>query len=200
VRMIRPLLLVLALVALPLLFALLSYSAFAHAASYEIRRSGLSPDDHNAIKHAYASAEIYSAMRPLLGHETSAGATLWLGEANERIERYVKHQPDFSQESYKDMRNNLTGVVAADWLYQRAGWTWPGTRLKLVGLLARDGILVPESTDPRLADIPNIFSAELAIRLMRNDTARLTGRFRTAISEREAGWADDLGLAATSGK
>jgi hypothetical protein len=192
--MIKPLLLVLVLAAVPLLFAVLGYSAFAHAASYEIRRSGLSPDDHNAIKHAYASAEIYSAMRPVLGHGAAAGATLWFGEANERVERYVKHQPDYSQESYKDMRNNLAGVVAANWLYERVGWTWPDTRLKLVGLLARDGIVVPESTDARLAHIPNVFSAELAIRLMRNDTPGLTEQFMAAFASREEQWTVALGL------
>lgn len=172
-----------------------SYAAFARAASYEIRRSALPPVTHNAIKHAYTSAEIYSVIRPVLGADLSERLVLRMGEGNERMEKYIKHEPDWSRESYKDMRNNLTGVVAAEWLHREAGWAWPSTRLRLIGKLAGDGVLVPLPDDPRLADVPDTRDPAPAIPRMRADHEALKSALDADISARGDALRQALGLA-----
>jgi hypothetical protein len=182
-----PAVLIALIVAAVLIGALLAfYAGFAYAASYEIRRSGLPPHVHNAMKHAYASAEVYSAVRPIVGADRAAAFVIFMGESNERAERYLKHQPDWSRESYKDMRNNLAGIEAAEWLYQRRGWTLPFTRLALIGRMAAADILIPEDIDPRLDRIENVFSAEVAIAMMRNDTAQARQDIRAQLDAEEA--------------
>ncbi|MGQ4275354.1 hypothetical protein [Terrihabitans sp. B22-R8] len=188
-------LIVLAL-AVPLGAVAFGYEAFAYAASYEIRRSNLPRHTHNAIKHAYASAEFYASLRPVLGPEWASAAVVHLGEFNERIERHVKHDPDWSREAYKDMRNNLTGIEAAEWLHgQAGGWTWPTTRLRLIGELARLDVLVPQDRDARLAAIPDERAGgPLAIRLMRADHDALKAQIDALIAEQAEPLRRRLGL------
>jgi hypothetical protein len=171
-----------------------SYAGFAHAASFEIRRRHLSPETHNAIKHAYTSAEIYALIRPLLGADLSGRLVVMMGEGNERMEKYVKHSTDWSRESYKDMRNNLTGMVAAEWLYQTAGWQWPNTRLRLIGQLAQDRVLVPTQDDPRLGDFPDTRDPAPAIVRMRADHDALARALAEDLAAHSAQLRRALGL------
>src|SRR5690606_3240173 len=108
--------------------------------------------DHNGIKHAYAAAEIYSLLRPLAWPEYAASAVITLCEWNERMERRLKRTTDWSPEVYKNLRNNLIGIEAAEWLYAEAGFVLPPTRLRLVGKLAEDGVVLARDSDPRIPE------------------------------------------------
>ncbi len=168
---------------------------FSRAASLEIqKRPGLGPADHNGLKHAYAAAEVYSLARLVLGPERAAAAVITLGEWNERAETYVKPSTDWSPEVYKDLRNNLTGVAAAEWLYGEAGFTSPFTRLSLIGKLAEDKVTLALHTDPRIPDLPQRPDYERAIERMRQDEPRLLDELRAEITARGPELKAELGL------
>lgn len=186
--------LILALLAAPVGGALVVFVGAAKAASWEIKRRGLPWRDHNALKHAYASAELYALLRPFLSPEKAQRIVLTLGEINERMEVYLKHDPDWSRESYKDMRNNLYGVVASEWLYNEAGYTLPTTRLALIGKLVELRLLVPQPSDARLADIPDQRDASISIPLIREHEYRLQTQFIAETHERSAELRADLRL------
>ncbi len=164
------------------------------AASLAIRERGLAPTDHNAIKHAYAAAEVYSWLRPLRGADSAAKAVIWLGETNEWAERYVKPQVDWSPETYKDLRNNLSGIEAAEWLYEQEGFTSPFTRLRLIGKLAVDGDLAPLYTDPRIPPLPQQTDDGTAVLKMQEDEAQLRAQFAADVRAKADALRADLGL------
>lgn len=195
---IRPLALVLGVLCAAFLAAL-SVGAvmhgFSRVASWEIRqRPELRAAHHNAIKHAYASAEIYSLLRPLFGADAAAATVVALGEWNERAERVVKRTTDWSPEVYKDLRNNLAGIAAAEWLYNEAGFTSPLTRLRLIGVLAGGGVLALTDRDPRLPDLPLAPDTGSALARMQGDEAELARRLAEEVAARGHGLKRDLGL------
>jgi hypothetical protein len=179
---------------LPVLALLVILQGFSFAASWTVRERGLSREDHNAIKHAYAAAEIYSLLRLIAGPECAASIVTDFGEANEWAERYVKHTTDWSPEVYKDLRNNQSGIAAAEWLYGQAGYTGPFTRARLIGKLAEDGDLALIYTDPRIPELPLAPDTETAIARMHGDQAALRARIADEIAAKGAALKSDLGL------
>jgi hypothetical protein len=168
---------------------------FSRAASWEIqKRPGIEARDHNAIKHAYAAAELYSLLRPIAGAGIASCAVITFGEWNEYAERYVKYTTDWSAEVYKDLRNNIAGVAAAEWLYGEAGYVSPVTRLKLIGKLAQEGVLAAEETDPRIPDLPKSPDTGSALAKMRADQTAVAAEIRSDIAARGAALKQDLGL------
>ncbi len=70
-----------------------------------------------AIKHAYASYTVYSALRGIGLPIARAEALSWhLGVFNERLEDYIYwSRPDPAGEKMRDLYNNWAGVSAAKW-------------------------------------------------------------------------------------
>ena len=96
----------------------------------------------NAVKHAYAAAELYDFFRHFVREDRAESAVLWLGMTNEYAERIVKFRnPDSFMEVLKDYHNNLAGVAAMQWRLKYAPDTdMPALLLKM----ADDHILVVE--------------------------------------------------------
>jgi hypothetical protein len=183
-----------AVLLLPVLALGAVLQGFSLAASWTVRARGLPAEDHNAIKHAYAAAEIYSLLRMVAGPDCAAFVVTELGEANEWVERHVKFMTDWSPEVYKDLRNNLSGIAAAEWLYGQAGYTSPFTRARLIGKLAEDGDLAMTYTDPRIPDLPLAPDTGSAIVRMHADEAELSTRIAAGIAAKSAVLKADLGL------
>lgn len=182
--MIRRLISAVAVLSLPVVLILGFYLYAAHAADGVVERQGLALEADNAVKHAYAAAETYATLRIALGSENAAALTEWLGKANERAERWVKHSVDWSPEAYKDMRNNLAGIAAARWLYDEHGWTRPSTRQALVGLLSREGVLAHLDSDPRIPDLPLRPDTNAALAAIARDEAGLRREFADEVEAR----------------
>ena len=180
--------------ALPFLAISAVHVGFSQAAYAEISRRGISEENHNAMKHAFAATEFYSLARLVFEPEQAARIVVRLGETNERAERYLKHTTDWSAEVYKDLRNNLTGIAAAEWLYAQEGYVSPCTRLRMVGKLAEDGELAALHTDPRLPVLPNAPDTDTAIAKMKQDEAGLREKLAADIAARGAALREDLGL------
>src|SRR5688572_10361047 len=85
---------------LPILALGAVLQGFSYAASWTVRERGLPAEDHNAIKHAYAAAEIYTLLRVVAGPACAASVVTHFGEMNEWAERYVKLTTDWSPEVY----------------------------------------------------------------------------------------------------
>ncbi len=183
-----------AVLLLPVLALGAALQGFSLAASWTIQQRGLPAEDHNAIKHAYAAAEIYALLRVVAGPDCASSVVTKFGEINEWAERYVKLTTDWAPEVYKDMRNNLSGIAAAEWLYGQAGYASPFTRARLIGKLAADGDLAAIYTDPRIPDLPHAPDTAAAVARMHADAAELSVSLAAAIAAKSAALKADLGL------
>lgn len=91
------------------------YGGFAHVARQMVQEARLPAGHANAVKHAYAAAQTYRAIRLLGVPEASARAlVIWLGEQNEWMESVVRPN-DTTLEMLKDLCNNRIGITAAIW-------------------------------------------------------------------------------------
>jgi hypothetical protein len=146
------------------------------------------------VKHAFAAAELYSKARWLVSHQSAEWAVNGLGELNERVEQHVKHDRDVSPEVYKDLRNNVYGIVAARWLREKFDRTNATTILRLIGWLAKQGELPAYYDDPRLPKLPLRHDAGTAIQLMRVDERGLAEGFAATLDRNRDAIVADLGL------
>src|SRR5688500_16884421 len=104
-------LLVLAGLAAVFLLVSAPFYIFAKVADQEIARRGLSAAEHNSLKHGFAAAELYARLRPIFGADTAEDIVVWTGEMIERVEQITKHDTDVAREVYKDLYNNLHGII-----------------------------------------------------------------------------------------
>ena len=82
---------------------------------------GFSGNAANAVKHAYAAAEIYCVLRTALNDQQAYSLVMSLGIMNEYIERVTKlRNPDSMREVMKDLHNNQAGILAAKWREQKS--------------------------------------------------------------------------------
>lgn len=107
---------VIALVAFALGFLAAFYARF-EMLSNQLEADGLRGGAANAIKHAYAAAEVYDTLRTLrLPPHESLQAVIYLGYANEYAEKITKFAKlDPHAEIKKDLYNNLAGITVARW-------------------------------------------------------------------------------------
>lgn len=93
------------------------YTAFELASDRIVSQYALAAETRNSVKHAYAAARIYRAIRWVVMNKESAGQiVLFMGKLNEYAEQYVKRgKIDSDGELRKDFSNNWAGVVAAEW-------------------------------------------------------------------------------------
>jgi hypothetical protein len=191
----RKLLLVLG--TLVVLFGLFSapFYFFSKVADEEIARRGLSEADHNSLKHGLAAAELYAHLRPVLGDDDAADLTIFIGEMVEVLEQHTKHETDVAREVYKDLRNNLYGVVAARWMEGAGGSDDRQSRLRLIGWLAETDALADWAEDKRVPDsLPWTPDIDAAIAAARTDRPRLEDHFRAHLAANRQAIAADLAL------
>jgi hypothetical protein len=187
----------LALLALAVLFGLFSapFYIFSKVADQEIARRGLSEAEHNSLKHGFAAAELYARLRPVFGQDNAADLTVWTGELIERLEQHLNHDRDVARESYKDLHNNLYGVVAARWMEASSGSTDMKVRLKLLGWLAETHGLADWAEDKRIPQsLPWTPDVDAAIARARADRPRLEAEFRSSLAAHRGDIAADLSL------
>ena len=122
----------------------LFYFHFNSMARNMVRSGGLTPEQANAVKHAYAAYTLFAILRPVTGTENAENAILTLGTANEYIERVTKlGKPDSAGEIRKDMFNNLAGITAARWNRQQEN---PLPPIGLITQMGKNDILGVEAT------------------------------------------------------
>jgi hypothetical protein len=171
------------------------FYVFSHVARQEIERRGLSEAEHNSLKHGFAAAELYARLRPIFGADNAADIVVWTGEMIERVEQVVNHDTDVARETYKDLHNNLYGIVAARWMERAGGTSDMTTRLKLLGWLAETHGLADWAEDKRVPDsLPWTPNVEAAIAAARADRPRLEAEFRSSLVAHRHDIAADLSL------
>lgn len=189
-----------ALIAIVVAAALLGISSapffvFANIATEEIERRGLTDAEHNSLKHGFAAAELYARLRPIFGADNAEDLTIWVGEMVERVEQVTKHETDVAREVYKDLYNNLYGVVAVRWMEANSGPSEMDTRLKLLGWLAETHGLADWAEDKRVPEsLPWAPDIDAAITAARDDRSRLEEEFRTSLAQKRHDIAADLSL------
>jgi hypothetical protein len=95
-----------------------------------------------------------------------------LGRLNEWIEHYVSRpsKRDSAEEVYKDLRNNLIGAAAAEWLEQTHGRSSTSARLRVLAFLAGERQLLWLSTDIRVPKLDS--SSDPSPAMARHDADR----------------------------
>ncbi len=122
---------------------------FEKASQEEATRQGLTKDDANAIKHAYAASLVYSGLRFIfLGDESARDITIYFGKLNEIAEIIFKTNRDSTLEMMKDLKNNLVGINAAITIKKIN----LEDRLGFIGKLAKNNVLVLSQDDLQIAD------------------------------------------------
>lgn len=135
------------------LFALL-YAFYWHFSQIEddlISQHHMSGERANAVKHAYAAAEIYRGFTKLgIGSKTATDGVLWLGQMNEYMEQIIRYgfgeKRDTISEMVKDMRNNQSGVLIAQWHKHHVA-DIPDMSLRALLLNAADAGLLTENEE-----------------------------------------------------
>ena len=149
--------------------AILFYTAASEAARLEANRLGL-PAARNAIKHAYAAAEIYAWLRSVgVGADTATEWIVHLALINERVEAWSKWRRDTTAEVYKDLRNSVLGIAALRANEKCAGLGSPDKRLRLIGTLASARTLLWSNADSRIPPMPFGNDVSAAVAMFRSD-------------------------------
>jgi hypothetical protein len=182
------------ILALPFIALSAVHITFSLASYSEIERRGLPEKYHNAIKHAFAASEFYSLARLVLAPEQAHGLVVKLGEINEWVERYIKHDTDVSTEVYKDLRNNIVGIAAAEFVYAQDGYVSPCARLRLIGRLTADGELAAYAEDKRIPALPPGYDTGAAVARMEQDEPALRKQLDARLAARSAELRKDIGL------
>jgi hypothetical protein len=168
--MIEKLTVFISIFALSVIFTVVGFYKYAeYAAKAEIARRNLPRKNYNSVKHAFAASRMYSLARHLWLDDTGARwITTEFGYANEWAERYAPRfrAPDSTEEVYKDLSSNLTGIVVGNWLYDRSGSS-ADRELRILGWLSQMGAFAAAADDRR---IPR-FSAQ-------QDPGTAIGRFQ----------------------
>jgi hypothetical protein len=152
------------------------FYAFTRAmSSHEAVARGMSPGSRNAIQHGYGAAELYGAGRWLAVPKRPLRLFVeLLGHVNEWTEHTFKSRKDESEEVYKDLHNNLVGLVAVQWLEKRHGrWFSPAQRRTLIGWLAEREHLIYASSDSRIPRFDSGIALAPALARYRGDRSSI---------------------------
>lgn len=98
----------------------------------------------NAVKHAYAAAQVADIISYVTGDSTAEAIVLQLGYANEYLEQVTRFPRDVPAEITRDLLNNQLGISAA----LRCGLLNPEKSLRDIMLdLALQGVLMDKKTE-----------------------------------------------------
>jgi hypothetical protein len=143
----------------------------------ESKRLGLS-GARNSIQHAYAAAQAYGWLRTVgLSRDNATDAVIQLGYLNEWFENDVQSRDDSTAEIYKDLNNNMSGIVAAQWL-ENCETRQSGGELQVTGALAQAKSLFYKPTDTRIPKLPDEPDVSVAIAQFKLDRATIEARVK----------------------
>lgn len=109
----------------------------------------------NAIKHAYAAAELYIALEDIgFSPARAEEIVIALGKGNERLEQWVDNwdNPDITPEIMRDLYNNQVGVTAAQWYHAHVNRE---SLRQVIIDLGKTQVLIPNELVPMLASAKN---------------------------------------------
>ncbi|MCV9936453.1 hypothetical protein OIU35_08755 [Boseaceae bacterium BT-24-1] len=156
---------------IPTVSVICAYAHFKAEAVAETQRQGLPAYFANSIKHAFAASETYAWLHALGVSRGHASYVVYrLGQLNEYAEFYGRpaRKRDPTREIYKDLWNNASGVLAADWA-DRQGLNGSKNRLRVIGLMSVGGTLLGTFVDARIPELtdgnrPETSDLRLALR------------------------------------
>jgi hypothetical protein len=162
-------------IAVPLVLAVTFFVSMQMLARDQATRLGL-PGSKNSIQHAYAAAETYAWLRMVgFGSGTATEAVVRLGYLNEYFENGIRSRDDSTAEIYKDLNNNLSGIIAAAWLEQCPDQP-PASRLETIGELAKTKAIFYFANDKRIPKLPAAPDLNAAITTFETDRAEIASR------------------------
>lgn len=172
---------------LTLLFGSLTaafYGGMTWAARQEAERRGLPSEARNSIQHAFAAMEIYALFRRIgLSRHRSAHGTIWLGYLNERAEATFKWRRDSTAEVYKDLHNNLLGMIGGRVAEACRGSLGSiNSRIAAVGEMAARRQLAWRQTDPRVPQFSGPADFGLAVARHEADQTAISDAFVASMS------------------
>jgi hypothetical protein len=165
------------------------YSAMGLARDRAMRAHDVPRGGRNALLHSIAGAETYTAFRRIgFGRERALRSAEFLGYCNEWLEHWTKRM-DVTAEVYKDLHNNLYGVVVAQWLNEAGFANTGANRRAVLAWLVKERRMPwwPQDMDSGLST--ERFETGPAMRLyetrraeLRNKMARVMDRDRALIA------------------
>ena len=159
-----------------------AYAHFKAEAVAEAQRQELPAYFANSIKHAFAASETYMLLRGLGFPRGQASYAVYrLGQLNEYAEFYGRpvRKRDPTREIYKDLWNNASGVLAAEWA-DRQGLDSGKERLRMIGLMSVHGVLLGTFLDSRIPELadgsrPETSDLHQALKAFKQDRLRAYG-------------------------
>lgn len=125
---------------LPIISVAIFYMRFEMVSIRLKNQMGYEGGAANAVKHAYAAAELYKFFCYFTDARYAEAAVLWLGSLNEHAEKFTKlRHPDTYEEILKDLYNNMAGITAAEWQAQH---DLDGSTLEILLKMKQGGALV----------------------------------------------------------
>jgi hypothetical protein len=160
------------------------YAAMGLARDHVMRTFDVPRGGRNALLHSVAGAETYIAFRRLgFGKERALRSTEWLGYCNEWFEHATKRL-DHTAEVYKDLHNNLYGIVVAAWLKEVGIGNTLGNRMGVLAWLVRERHMPwwPSDIDTGLPH--DQFETAPAMRLYEANRTELRNQMAVLLNER----------------
>jgi hypothetical protein len=165
------------------------YSAMGLARDQAMRTHEVPRGGRNALLHSIAGAETYTAFRRIgFGRERALRTAEFLGYCNEWLEHWTKRM-DVTAEVYKDLHNNLYGVVVAQWLKEAGHANSSANRRAVLAWLVKQRRLPwwPQDMDSGLSTErfetgPAMRFYEARRMALRNEMARVLDRDRQLIA------------------
>ncbi|AZO80077.1 MULTISPECIES: hypothetical protein [unclassified Bosea (in: a-proteobacteria)] len=173
---------------IPNVSVICAYAYFKAEAVAETQRQELPAFFANSIKHAFAAGETYALLRDVgVPRGPASYAVYRLGQLNEYAEFYGRpvRKRDPTREIYKDLWNNASGVLAADWV-DRQGLSGSKNRLKAIGLMSARDTLLGTFMDSRIPERvsgkrPETSDLQQALKAFRQDRSPVYGIIERAL-------------------
>lgn len=154
-------------------------AALSYFVAQEAARRGLKHQAENGMKHTYAACMLQELLRNLnFSREHTRNIVNGLGTLNEYVERLIKVPRDSTLEMQKDLENNLIGIEMGEWL-EGQPLLRPKNRLRLIGLLAEQGVLIEDPLEncgrsPECRALADASNPSKAILWMEQNQGRLS--------------------------
>jgi hypothetical protein len=160
------------------------YAAMGLARDHAMQRFDVPRGARNALLHSLAGAETYTVFRTIgFGRERALRTTEWLGYCNEWFEHATKRM-DHTAEVYKDLNNNLYGIVVAAWLKETGIGSTSRNRMGVLAWLLRERHIPwwPSDMDTGLSH--DQFETAPAMRLYEANRTDLRNRMAELLDQR----------------
>lgn len=134
-----------------------AYDDWKARAAVETRRLGLPAYAANGLRHSLAAADTYAVLRLTgLSSARAANVTEKLGVLNEYKEYYFRpvRRRDPTREIYKDLHNNVVGILSAEKL-EGEGRLSSADPVAFLGQMTANNVVLRHFSDARVPDFPD---------------------------------------------